>query len=174
MIAATNSNLQEKVRSGEFRLDLYYRLCILDIQIPPLRERKNDIILLTQHFCEEFHFPFDAFPEKDLQTMIDYNWPGNVRELRNFVERVSLIFPNKSIHELMVENIQLSSIIYSDPMDESSVLKVKPGTLDEMESDLIAQMFRRTKSKTELADILNISRSTLWKKMSEISQATFE
>lgn len=174
VIAATNSNLQEKVRSGEFRLDLYYRLCILDIQIPPLRERKNDIILLTQHFCEEFHFPFDAFPEKDLQTMIDYNWPGNVRELRNFVERVSLIFPNKSIHELMVENIQLSSIIYSDPMDESSVLKVKPGTLDEMESDLIAQMFRRTKSKTELADILNISRSTLWKKMSEISQATFE
>ena len=94
--------------------------------------------------------------------------------MRNFVERVSLIFPNKSIHELMVENIQLSSIIYSDPMDESSVLKVKPGTLDEMESDLIAQMFRRTKSKTELADILNISRSTLWKKMSEISQATFE
>lgn len=174
VIAATNSNLQEKVRSGEFRLDLYYRLCVLDIQIPSLRERKDDIILLTQHFCAEFHFPFDAFPEKDLQTMIDYDWPGNVRELRNFVERVSLIFPSKSIQELMAENIHLSSIIYAIPEDNLSVLKVKPGTLEEMETELIAQMHQRISSKTELANILNISRATLWKKLGGISHAISE
>lgn len=94
VIAATNRNLEELVSKGEFREDLYFRLNVIPIYIPPLRERKEDILLLIEHFVEKFNKSYGKnikFSEKALSLLINYNWPGNVRELENTVERLILM-----------------------------------------------------------------------------------
>jgi formate hydrogenlyase transcriptional activator len=91
VVAATNVDLAQKVAANQFRSDLYYRLNVFPIMIPPLRERKEDIPLLVRYFAQKYarrmKKPIDAIPMKAMATLIDYHWPGNVRELENFVER---------------------------------------------------------------------------------------
>ncbi|HBF33581.1 TPA: sigma-54-dependent Fis family transcriptional regulator [Candidatus Sumerlaeota bacterium] len=92
VVAATNRNLQEDVREGRFREDLFFRLNVLNIHIPPLRDRRSDISLLAFHFLEQFmdRFPhLTAFTQETISAFLRYNWPGNVRELRNAVERAA-------------------------------------------------------------------------------------
>ncbi|MDA8334779.1 MAG: sigma 54-interacting transcriptional regulator [Peptococcaceae bacterium] len=99
-ISATNRNLAEMVRSGSFREDLYYRLNVAPIYIPPLRERKEDIINLAQYFLAEFSRRYNIakhFNPRALQVLIDYNWPGNVRELQNIIERIIVLYPQREI-----------------------------------------------------------------------------
>jgi two-component system, NtrC family, response regulator AtoC len=95
VIAATNRNLSEEVESGKFREDLYYRLNVIHIHMPPLRERKDDIPLLVEHFLTKFRHAPDAIPtsitEEALAKLVDYDWPGNVRELENAVERAIVL-----------------------------------------------------------------------------------
>lgn len=101
VIAATNRDLEEMVRQGRFREDLYYRLCVVPIRIPTLRERPEDIRLLACHFLEEFcrrnNFRLKTLSPKTLAVLESYPWPGNVRELRNIVERMAILAPGALI-----------------------------------------------------------------------------
>src|SRR5215204_4540140 len=94
VIAATNRNLEDAVRKGEFRPDLYYRLNVFPITLPPLRERASDIPLLVQHFVKYYSTRFNrvinSINAQSLQAMQEYHWPGNIRELENLVERAIL------------------------------------------------------------------------------------
>lgn len=97
MIAATKSDLDEASKAGEFRSDLYYRLNVVTLELPPLRERREDILQLFEHFTQQSALRFDrALPELDNQTLsnlMSHDWPGNVRELRNVAERFALGLP---------------------------------------------------------------------------------
>lgn len=97
MIAATKSDLDESSKAGEFRSDLYYRLNVVTLELPPLRERREDILQLFEHFTQQSALRFDrALPELDNQTLsnlMSHDWPGNVRELRNVAERFALGLP---------------------------------------------------------------------------------
>ncbi len=98
VIAATNRDLREQIQAGHFRLDLYYRLGVFPLELPPLRERPEDIPTLLAHFvqlaCNRFHLPLPAVPQKELVRAQRYPWPGNVRELQNVVERAVILSPH--------------------------------------------------------------------------------
>jgi DNA-binding NtrC family response regulator len=101
IIAATNRDLHEAVGQGEFRLDLYHRLKVVSLEIPPLRQRPDDIPLLIEHFVKQFASaggePFRGFTQAAMNLLVDYEWPGNVRELRNLVEHLAFLGPRRSI-----------------------------------------------------------------------------
>jgi formate hydrogenlyase transcriptional activator len=101
IIAATNKDLEKAVREGKFREDLYYRLNVFPVMIPPLRERREDIPLLTRAFVEEFSTTLgkhvDAMPQSDIDTLMQYAWPGNIRELRNIIERSMILAINSKL-----------------------------------------------------------------------------
>jgi two-component system response regulator AtoC len=101
IVAATNRDLQEQVRRGEFRADLFYRLAVVPLQLPPLRLRHEDIIPLAQHFlamfCHRYHKLMPSLEPTTLRAMTAYGWPGNVRELKNLIERLVLVHPRQTI-----------------------------------------------------------------------------
>ena len=101
VIAATNRDLSEEVENGKFREDLYYRLNVIHIHMPPLRDRKDDIPLLVEHFLDKFRHAPDAIPtsitEEALTKLVDYDWPGNVRELENAIERAVVLARGNAI-----------------------------------------------------------------------------
>src|SRR5690606_2508230 len=91
IIAATNKNLYNMVKEGKFREDLYYRLCVIPVKIPPLRQRKGDIVPLTKLFLDKLNSYYGlnkSISPKAMKVLLDYNWPGNVRELENIIERL--------------------------------------------------------------------------------------
>jgi two-component system response regulator AtoC len=110
VVAATNKNLPQEVREGNFREDLYYRLNVIAIYLPPLRERREDIPLLVEHFLDKYRFAPDAGPsritQRAMRALADYDWPGNVRELENAVERATVLAQGGVITE---DHISLSS-----------------------------------------------------------------
>lgn len=101
VIAATNKDLQEAVAQREFRLDLYHRLKVVDLQIPPLRDRPEDIPVLIDHFVEQFGgskaIRFQGFTQQAMDLLLDYDWPGNVRELRNLIEHLAFLGPRRPV-----------------------------------------------------------------------------
>jgi len=115
IIAATNKNLEEAVRDEAFRGDLYYRLNVFPIYIPPLRERKTDILLLADHFLEKYaaenHKNIHRFSTPAIDMLMDYHWPGNVRELENCIERAVLLCEEGVILEDAVANLEREMII---------------------------------------------------------------
>ncbi|OQY30395.1 MAG: hypothetical protein B6244_00640 [Candidatus Cloacimonetes bacterium 4572_55] len=102
VIAATNRDLQVAMNQGSFRPDLFYRLKVISIALPPLRRRREDIPLLIDHFSEEmkqeYHIDFAGFSPQTMEILYQYDWPGNIRELRNFVESMAALYPHKEIH----------------------------------------------------------------------------
>jgi DNA-binding NtrC family response regulator len=100
ILAATNKDIAELIRKGEFREDLFYRLSVIPVIVPPLRDRRDDIKVLAEHFVKQFGAGKDsgiAFTKEALEILKDYPWPGNVRELKNLVERLSILKPGKTI-----------------------------------------------------------------------------
>ena len=164
VIAATHVNLQEAVAEGKFRDDLFYRLNVIEISIPPLRERREDIPLLARHFVErlshELGKDVDEISEDALKILMDYNWPGNVRELENAVERALVTCRGQELTEddfsFLARN-GLASRPWSIPAGM---------TLQEMEKQLIAVTIERTGGNIkESAAILGIDRSTMYEKI---------
>ena len=105
VLAATNKDLEQEIENGTFRADLYYRLNVVPIQVPPLRERREDIPLLVADFVTDNArkgLGEKVFSPGALQAMMQHDWPGNVRELRNFVERVMIMCPAETVDEVMV------------------------------------------------------------------------
>ncbi|MBK9167359.1 MAG: sigma-54-dependent Fis family transcriptional regulator [Bryobacterales bacterium] len=164
VIAATNRDLAEEVRQGRFRDDLYYRLNVIEIRLPPLRERREDIPLLAEHFVEriarELGKDIGGVSEDALKALMDYDWPGNVRELENAVERAVVSCRN---HVLTSDNLQfLVEANRSQP-----VWTIPPETtLQELERKAIIETLQRTRGNIkESASILGIDRSTLYEKI---------
>ncbi len=108
LVAATNRNLEEMVKKGEFREDLYYRLNVIPVNLPPLRERYEDVKLLVEHYLHKFmkeHRKEMFFSKSALESLLDYPWPGNIRELQNTMERIVLICPNGNITPEMLNHV---------------------------------------------------------------------
>jgi len=160
LIAATNRNLEDKIRSGEFREDLYYRLNVVQIELPPLRERREDIPLLVEHFIARFNREtgrsISGVSQKAMDILVDYNWPGNVRQLENAIEHAFI-----HCHSGLIQPEHLPEEILS----QEPIIKGE-GTLTSAEKQLIESALRRRNwNRTLAAKDLGISRTTLWRKI---------
>ena len=154
LISATNCNLQEMVREGTFREDLLYRMNTICLHLPPLRERKDEIIPLAQQFIKKFSDFYNKTPieidEKTRQQLLDYNWPGNIRELEHTMERAVII------REISIPHHSLPTSQSSTPY----------ASLASMERDLIARTIRECDGNlTLVAQRLDIARQTLYNKI---------
>ncbi len=150
IIAATNKNLWKEVEEGNFREDLFYRLHVFPIFIPPLRERKEDIPLLAENFLIK-KYPNKKLSEDALSLLLSYSWPGNVRELENILENAALISEGKIIPSSCISIPEISFLSNR-----------KIGTLEEMEKNLIEEALRISKgNQSQAARLLGITRRTL-------------
>ena len=188
VISATNINIKEKIRDNQFRSDLYYRLNVLNLSVPPLRNRGNDIRLLTEHFLAEYAcdigIPVPKIPEEVRSSMEHYSWPGNVRELRNICERLAVLSMSG---ELRQEDMDFFSDVRPASYDAQPAL---PGELPDtalpdalsgqgpfspayetapglpVQKELLRSLERE--KKTDLAKELGISRTTLWRREKQL------
>ncbi len=166
VVAATNRDLKSMVEAGTFRQDLYYRLNVINITVPPLRDRREDIILLGEHFltksAKEKSIGVKTLTKRALEKLFDYNWPGNIRELENEMERVTVLAgaEEKITPEMLSPRIRESS---ERPKNQGARLHGKlKDALEELERDMIREGLRRTGwNKSRLAKELGISRAGL-------------
>lgn len=157
VISATNINIEEKIREGQFRSDLYYRLNLLDISLPPLRERKEDIqelvdAYLTRFACE-MGKSIPTVTEDAARVLKEHSWQGNVRELRNICERLTVLNDTSVISEELLRQLKIFR-----KKEESSV-----GQPGEGAEDSVYDRLKPRKKKKELAEELGVSRTTLWR-----------
>jgi two-component system, NtrC family, response regulator AtoC len=169
IIAATNRPLEMRVKDGQFREDLFYRLNVIPIYISPLRERRDDILALARHFVMDantrFHKSIKGFTPDAERLMVGYQWPGNVRELRNLIERLVILGSSELIEPQHLP-VQFATQVRQAVVPEAST--DEPRTLAEVERAYIAQIMQRVESnKSKAAKILGISRQTLRKKLME-------
>jgi len=167
ILCATSKDLEQAAKNGSFRQDLYYRLNVIPLQLPPLRERKEDIPVLTHHFLHEFSIrrgvAMEISPEA-LQCLIDYNYPGNVRELKNIIERASVLAPEPVIRPDDLPADLLEANGYDHIGDSFSLSEAVAKT----EKQLLVKALARTDGKrAEAAELLGISRKNLWEKMKQ-------
>ena len=166
IIAATNRNLKEMVEQGSFREDLYYRLNVINIRVPPLRERKEDIPYLVDFFlakiCETTGGAKRAITKRALEKLYDYAWPGNVRELQNEIERLVVLSGEET--KLMAELLSPKVLESGDKNKiQGARLQGKlKDALEDLEREMIREGLRRTGwNKSKLAKELGISRAGL-------------
>jgi len=175
LVAATNRDLGEMVKLGEFREDLYYRLKVMVIVLPPLRERLEDVLPLAQLFIErnnrEFNKNITGIADEAEALLRDYKWPGNVRELKNVIERAiilcqgTVIKPEHLPMELRDEKSR-HSVFFAAPMTTAASENDNDFSLEQMEKIHIQNVLNKFKgNKSRAAKALNISRSTLREKM---------
>jgi transcriptional regulator with PAS, ATPase and Fis domain len=163
IFAATHRDLYAMAQQGKFRQDLFYRLNIIPVELPALRERKEDIELLIQHFLQFFanqHGLAAAHLSKEAkQPLIKYNWQGNVRELRNMCERLSILLAGR---EIGVNNLPLETRTTTLQSAQGFALPTQGINLDDLERDLLVQALDRTQqNRTHAARLLGISRDAL-------------
>ncbi len=169
VILATNADLQELVKEGKFREDLYYRINVITIDLPPLAERITDVPLLAEKFlekqCKTHNKKINGFSEQALQYLEKYNWPGNVRELENVVERAVLLGRQSQITP---DDLPANIIEYADKQQQNRTDKICSlrEALEEPEKKIIEAALRRNNWNRQLtANALQINRTTLYKKM---------
>ncbi len=184
VIAATNVNLKEKVRAGTFREDLYYRLKVVEVILPPLRERKQCLPLLIVHFLTFFSQKHGRHvhqvSDRAMEALLSYSWPGNVRELRHILERgVVLCAGNNLLLEHLPEEI-LEYTTHPVPAENLSADHALPRHLSReqlfsvTQQELIEALKRAGGNKTKAARILNIDRSTLYRRLHRFKISTTE
>ncbi len=163
VVAATNADLEDAIQKGDFREDLYYRLSVVRIHVPALRERLADLPDLCRYFIRQIAPDHDIeLEENEIRTMSAYTWPGNVRELRNIIERAILLRQGEKIYPSRL----LRSGNGNNPSSRSPRTDTPIMTLREMEADHIRQTLARLKrNHTHTAKALGISRSTLMRKI---------
>jgi len=170
LIAATNRNLEEEVASGRFREDLYYRLNVITLRVPPLRERVDDIEVLATAFLERFVSDFKreklAFDPRTLEIMQRYSWPGNVRQLRNAVERMVAMCRESTLTPTLLP----SEILEGPPADRVDIDKLGyREALTEAKKDIVRRALRLNQgNQTRAAEQLGIQRSYLNRLMKEL------
>ncbi len=174
IMAATNRNLEDLVREGKFREDLYYRLNVVPIHMPPLRERKQDIPVLFAHFLERSNAlnnaSVDGFSEDTMEVLMEYDYPGNVRELQNLVERLVVL---KKSGFIGIED--LPEKFYGQQKQDNTRLDLHRGydtLVSEFEQNLILKALNETNGvKSKAAQILSMNRTTLIEKMKRLGIA---
>jgi two-component system, response regulator FlrC len=161
VVAATNSDLEEKVRSGKFRSDLYHRLAQFRLDVPPLRERPEDVIGIAEQFLHE-HYPESRFTREAIEVLLAYTWPGNVRELRNVIFR-AIMQAHTAVVEIAAEDLELPGALNGTEFSTSAPLS---GDLSEVERQMIFQALERCNgNQGKAAEALGISRRTLIRKL---------
>lgn len=172
LIAATNRDLRHAVSMREFREDLFYRLNVVDIHLPPLRERLEDLPLLLQHFLERSPYASRVrrLSKEALRLLLNYPWPGNVRELENVIERALVLCHGEEITPADLP----AHLTGSKPQGMSlQDMLLRRCTLADLEREYILLALGCAKSKkTEAADLLGIDRKTLYRKLVEYGQET--
>ena len=155
VISATNIHMQDMIKEHKFRSDLYYRINLLQISVPSLRERRGDILLLADHFMNRFAVKYDVsvpvFTEKAKADLLVYSWPGNVRELQNVCERI-VVLPHDV--EITSEDLKKMKILEEDTEEEAAKEKKK----------------RKTMSQEEMAAMMGVSRTTLWRRRKQMKE----
>jgi transcriptional regulator with GAF, ATPase, and Fis domain len=166
LVAATNRNLAEEVAAGRFREDLYYRLNVIPVTLPPLREREQDILLLARHFIKRFANKYNH-PELDLSSdnekaLSEYHWPGNIRELQNVMERAVLLSTGGRLHFDLFSKNQTSSGSQFDDLP----------SIDEIQRRYIAYVLNKTNGKLSgpggASEILGMKRTSLYNRMKKL------
>lgn len=162
VVAATNTDLRKALENGTFREDLFYRLNVMPIAIPPLRERKEDIPELVQRFIAKFSrelgVPVDSVSDDAMATLVNYRWPGNVRQLENVIERSILLCLGT---RLEARDIKLDTLAERKPMPEGHFLP-EGMTLDEYEQAIVREALRRAGgNKSQAARMLGLTRNAL-------------
>lgn len=192
LITATNKDIKEMVKKGIFREDLFYRLYVLPISLPPLRERGEDILLLARYFlnafAKKYNKKFNSFSLDAMKIILKYDWPGNVRQLENVIERIVTLYDDSEVkishlpdellsskeiienNKNISENFDIVEVLKSVNYDHEKAakkLKMTKEYLQEKinEIDLNKILKRVNNSKTKAAKILGISRMALWKRM---------
>jgi DNA-binding NtrC family response regulator len=169
VIAATNANPKEAVKTGKLREDLYYRLNVFAMELPPLRQRKDDLSLLIQAFLNEFNArngkSVTGVEPTAMRILEQYNWPGNVRELRNVIERAVILSGGE-----FIESKQLPPLVIETQGASGPAISLEPGTtVEEAEERLILMTLKHTRdNKTRAAEILGISLKTLHNKLNRL------
>ena len=168
VISATNKDLKEMVSKGEFREDLYYRINVVEIYLPPLRKRKGDVAILIYHFlneiCEKYDIEVPEIREDVISTLESYSWEGNIRELKNTVERLVImskenIIKKEAIPEYILSKVNKKNKVIEYPLDLNEAKK-------KIEIDTINKALKIAKgNKVKAAHLLNVPRSTLYYKM---------
>jgi len=164
IIAATNADLTQQIERGEFRQDLFFRLNVIPLEIPSLKQRHEDIEALAKHFFTSFakahSLPVASFSRQSIKLLRAYTWPGNIRELRNLCERLSILLAGKSIEP---ENLPREFSRYIETKGSSDFTLPHSGIrLETLEADLIHQALSRTKGNcSKSARLLGISRDAL-------------
>jgi two-component system response regulator HydG len=166
IISSTNKNLPDLVSEGIFREDLYYRLSVIPIHIPALRERREDIPILARHFLQkisrEKQIPEKSVPPESMKLLQNYSWPGNIRELENLMERMTIISPDEDISPQLIAG-QLGQSVIMNHSFENLPLE---SALYTFEKNLIMHALKESKGiKNRAAKLLGIKTSTLYYKM---------
>ena len=175
VVLATNEDLTQRVAEGQFRQDLYYRINVINIELPSLRERVADIPLLAEHFlasvCEETGKTMQGFSDEAMSLMTQYQWPGNVREMQNVVERAVLLGKNSfvAVEDLPTTLRTPESFISAPASSGSSTGRTLKEALEGPERQIILEVLESNNwNRNETADILGINRTTLYKKMKRL------
>ncbi|MEL6106277.1 MAG: sigma 54-interacting transcriptional regulator [Planctomycetota bacterium] len=173
VVAATNRDLQTMVAEGKFRQDLFYRLHVVEILVPPLRQRGADIVLLAEHFLAQFNSQMgrriERITDAARKKLLDYQWPGNIRELRNVIERAVVLNTGDSIE---AEHLLLTPAIHGGGSEATSQSSASVEmSLAELERQHIERVLRHTDgNKSRASAILGIERSTLDRKLKRFAQ----
>jgi len=168
IIAATNRDLEMEIEEGRFRLDLFYRLHVFPIHLPPLRERREDIPLLVQHFInifsEKARKSISGIGDLQMKKLMDYSWPGNIRELQNLLERTILLTKNNFIDEIWLPEVKHKQNLLH------SLSKIK--TIDELQREHVLSVLKHCNERVSgpggAAEILNLPPSTLTARMKKL------
>jgi DNA-binding NtrC family response regulator len=160
-ITATNKNINDMVKNGTFREDLYYRINVVTLKLPSLSERKNDIAILARHFLLKYSSDIGKnvqfIDDKALNLLMDYNWPGNVRELQNIIERAVLLTESNTISpEHLPEGLTASANFVSESLDKAL-------SIEDYTKEFIVK-YEEKCNEQNLADMLGITRKSLWEK----------
>jgi DNA-binding NtrC family response regulator len=186
IVAATNRNPLEAVHQGKLREDLYYRLNVFQIQLPPLRDRLEDIALLAPQFLKrisEAEGTPRTFAPAAIERLTQYHWPGNVRELRNVVQRASIMSDGAVIAQVQLPDEGMAApaarpAVFAEPAtaDGAPVLRVRVGaSIAEVEKQLILATLEHCGGvKERTADVLGISLKTLYNRLREYGSGTTE
>jgi two-component system response regulator HydG len=177
IVAATNRNLAEMVEKGSFRKDLFYRLNVVNLRLPPLRDRREDIPLLAAHFLDRIsreHGTKFTLSDEALRTMMRHDWPGNVRELENSVERACALSSGPVLHlgdlptQLQQQGLDARRTVAAQGDAAEAGGNVELKTLAEMEREAILGAIRTLNGdKLQAAKLLGIGKTTLYRKLKE-------
>jgi two-component system nitrogen regulation response regulator NtrX len=170
VLAATNKDLPAEIRTGNFREDLYFRLNVIPIFVPPLRERQEDIPLLAEHFMAEFAREYGRrlknFDTTAIAVLQRYPWPGNVRELRNVIERLMIMVPGDSISAADVTFLGQDAMSRPDPAEAPAERLTLHEARDRFERNLILRTLGEQQGNmSKTAEVLGVERSNLYRKM---------